>query len=84
MRQPLLKRTECLLDFPFQGAVPSKGDVAKSLAKQHNVDESFVQVETIKPIFGSHKARVHGFIYEDVALKAFLHPVKAKKEKKNG
>jgi len=81
---PLLHRLEIEAGLVVEGPTPSNKDVAKELAKQLKADENLVIVKHIYSRFGTNKADVLAYVYNDKDKMKEIEMIKEapKKEKK--
>jgi ribosomal protein S24E len=78
--QPELKRIIGKASLLFEGAIPSRKDVLKEVAKKTSTEEDLVVIDKISSIFGKTKAIVSFSLYEDKDTKEkILHKHVAKK-----
>ena len=78
----LLSRTELQLDLPYKSATPSSIDVRKTVAEKLKSSEDLVVVKKIGNIFGSRKALVTAYVYDNQeSLDKFEPKPKVKKVK---
>ena len=86
-QNPLLKRKELILSFPYLNKVtPKKDEVIKVISTALRVEEKFLSLKKIAPIYGQQQARVYINIYSDQDyMKKYevinKRPKKAKEEK---
>lgn len=76
---PLIKRKELIFEVHHQKKpTPKVADVKKLAADYMKKDESLITIKSVKESFGSDKAIVKAYIYEDEKTKSRLEDVKKK------
>jgi ribosomal protein S24E len=81
--EPLLARTMVKAALEFEKSTPSYAEVTASLAASLKSDEKLIAIRHIYNSFGSKKANVIAYLYNDEAKKQLIEPkLKVKKEKK--
>ncbi len=79
-KHALIKRKEVLLQIEHANKATPKNDEARKLvAEKAKVDEKFVTVKRIRDDFGSTKAIVKAYVYEDEKTKSAVEDIKKKK-----
>lgn len=81
--EPLLSRTAVKATLEFEKATPSYQEVSPLLASQLKADEKLLAIKHIYNHFGSKRADIIAYIYNDETKKQLIEPkIKQKKEKK--
>jgi len=70
--EPLLSRTKIESEIMFENETPSRQDVHSNLAKSLAKDEKLLVVKGIYTLYGSKKARVLSYSYDDEKSKEML------------
>ena len=77
---PLIKRKELLLEISHsKKPTPRNSDALKLVADHSKKDEKLITIKKITESFGSDKAIVKVYIYEDEKTKSNFEEVKKKK-----
>jgi len=81
---PIMSRTEFVLEGVSDGATPSYDSIKKKIAGQFKANEDMVVVKHVYPQFGTVKFKVIVNIYSDKAVMNKVEPenVEKKEEKK--
>lgn len=80
--EPLLSRTMVKATLEFEKATPSYQEVTTLLASSLKAEEKLIAIRHVYNSFGSRKAEVIAYIYNDEAKKQLIEPkLKVKKEK---
>ncbi len=66
-KEPLMKRTAFEAKVVFQGKTPSRPDMIKSLSQKLNSKDTLTIIKKIATNYGSERAVLNGFIYDDEA-----------------
>ena len=81
--EPLLSRTLVKTIINFEKTTPPYPEVTELLATHLKIDQKLIAIRHIYNMFGSRKARVIAYIYNDESKKQFIEPkTKEKKDKK--
>lgn len=81
-QNPLLKRRELILSCPyFNKVTPRKEEVVKALIATLKIEEKFIALKKIAPIFGQQQARVHVNVYSDENVLKKYETVNKKQKK---
>ena len=81
--EPLLSRTMITATLEFEKATPSYPEVAALLAGSLKKDEKLIAIRHVYNSFGSKKAEVVAYLYNDENKKQFIEPkLKGKKKTK--
>lgn len=62
---PLLYRKELVLDISFDKSTPSRKQVIQSVKDKVGCDEKLVVIKSISNYYGTNKALVEAFVYDD-------------------
>lgn len=82
-KQPLLLRTEIIAEITFEGKTPSRYDLVKMISKKLKIKPELTLVKHIYTEFGSQKANVEAYTYEDAKVMGVLEKkIRAIKEPK--
>ena len=66
----------------FEKATPSYLEISSLLATNLKTDEKLISIRHIYNLFGSRKAELKAYIYNDESKKQFIEPkIKKKKDK---
>ena len=80
--EPLLSRTLINAVVDFENATPSYPEITSLIATSLKSDEKLIAVRHIYSLFGSRKAKVIAYAYNDEKRKQFIEPkLKEKKAK---
>ena len=71
-KQPLLSRTEIIAEITFEGKTPSRYDLVKIISKKLKIKPELTLVKHIYTEFGSQKANVEVYTYEDAKVMGVL------------
>lgn len=66
-KEPLMKRLHFEAKIVFQGKTPSRIDMMKDLCKKLLSKENLTVIRKIKNDYGSERAIINGYVYEDEA-----------------
>ncbi|MCK5107443.1 MAG: hypothetical protein KAQ83_01835 [Nanoarchaeota archaeon] len=82
-KQPLLSRTAVIAEITFEGQTPSRYDLVQAISKKLKTKSDLTLVKHIYTEFGSQKAKIEAYIYEDKKVMAVLEKkIRAIKEPK--
>jgi len=71
-KQPLLSRTEIIAEITFEGKTPSRYDLVKMISKKLKIKPELTLVKHIYTEFGSQKANIEAYTYEDAKIMKVL------------
>ena len=63
--QPLLSRKEILAEASFEGATPSRKEIAKELSKKVGNKEELLVIKNVYSAYGFKKAEIAAYVYQD-------------------
>lgn len=66
-KEPLYKRVHLTLGVSYEGATPSRGEIASNLAEQREVGTDRVAIRRIESRFGGGSATADAYVYDDAA-----------------
>lgn len=67
-KQELLERKELNIDMTYSGAVPSRTELAKEVAKIAKTKEELVAVRKVETKFGFGKGKITAYVYNDAKV----------------
>ena len=70
--EPLMKRTSFEAKMVFSGKTPSRLEICKDLAKKLGTKEELLSVKKINTNYGSERANINGYYYDDADTLAKL------------
>ncbi len=80
--EPLLSRTKIIANITFDKATPSYKDLIPQIASSVKKEESLVIIRRMKNYFGSRKAQVLAYAYNDENSRNVIEPKKKEKKAK--
>ncbi len=80
-RNDLLKRREVVIQAEFAGkSTPAEVDVQKTLAEKIKTNEKLVVIKKIRQVYGSARAMVDAYIYDDETTLKAIEAINKKKK----
>jgi len=78
--QPLLSRTEYLIELEFEGGILPKEKAKEKVIEEIKSDKNLTVIKNIKPHFGEQKADVLVYVYKDEKVMKDLEKTKKKQK----
>lgn len=80
-RNDMLKRREVVMQAEFAGkSTPAEAGLQKSLAEKLKTTESLVVIKKIRQVYGSPRAVIDAYIYDDETTRKAIETVNKKKK----